>query len=136
MSSFLKKRLAAFAPEHRFVLVATSALGHEDHPTSTGGDEIAAVLGFLGFEDGAVSARRVRDNFRQTNFDRLQVMRWLATGPDVDGDGLKDLAGSGRTLLWVAPSGQPVQTSTWPRTTKQRLCTRSSRARSWPSCTR
>lgn len=99
------ERLAAFAPEHRFVMVATSALGHEDHPTSTGGDEIAAVLGFLGFEDGAVSARRVRDNFRQTNFDRLQVMRWLATGPDVDGDGEADVDPTRLTYIGVSLGG-------------------------------
>ncbi len=99
------ERLAAFAPEHRFVLVATSALGHEDHPTSTGGDEIAAVLGFLGFEDGAVSARRVRDNFRQTNFDRLQVMRWLEGGPDVDGDNEPDVDQWHLTYIGVSLGG-------------------------------
>ncbi|MCA9579042.1 MAG: hypothetical protein H6726_21885 [Sandaracinaceae bacterium] len=99
------ERLAAFAPEHRFVLVATSALGHEDHPTSTGGDEIAAVLSFLGFEDGAVSARRVRDNFRQSNFDRLQVMRWLASGPDVDGDGEPDVDATQLTYIGVSLGG-------------------------------
>jgi hypothetical protein len=99
------ERLAAFIPEHRFVMVATSALGHEDHPTSTGNDEIAAVLGFLGFEDGAVSARRVRDNFRQTNFDRLQVMRWLASGPDVDGDGEPDVDPARLTYIGVSLGG-------------------------------
>jgi hypothetical protein len=99
------ERVAAFVPQHRFILVATSALGHEDHPSSTGTGEVAAVLGFLGFEDNVVSARRVRDNFRQTNFDRLQVMRWLTTGPDVDGDATPDVDPTRLTYIGVSLGG-------------------------------
>ena len=47
----------------------------------------------------------MRDNFRQSNFDRLQVMRWLASGPDVDGDGEPDVDATQLTYIGVSLGG-------------------------------
>ena len=73
-------------------VVAIDAVTHGEHPDAPEDD--ALVL----FEFFAVSLdplghnpRRLRDNFRQSTWDKLQLLRLLELDPDLDGDGAPDL---------------------------------------------
>ncbi len=81
-----------FCPEG-FALVGIDALGHGNHPTSAGPDDPLALLSFLGIDIGTqrILGLRLRDNFRQSTYDKLQLLRLLRTHPDVNGDGQLDL---------------------------------------------
>jgi len=82
----------ALSPEG-FAVLAIDAVGHGDHPTRPAGDPNLAVLDFLGLDIGTQTVRglRLRDNLRQSTYDKLQVLAVLKARPDVDGDGAIDL---------------------------------------------
>jgi pimeloyl-ACP methyl ester carboxylesterase len=82
----------ALSPEG-FAVLAIDAVGHGDHPTRPAGDPNLAVLDFLGLDIGTQTVRglRLRDNLRQSTYDKLQVLAVLQARPDVDGDGALDL---------------------------------------------
>lgn len=103
-------RLAAFAAPEGFATVASPALMHGDHPTNPDpdGSAIAIVLGFFAVGDArerALHASKLRDHFRQTAWDRLQLTRLLQASPDVDGDGVPDVAGDRLSYLGVSLGG-------------------------------
>ena len=74
-------------------VVAIDALYHGAHPTAEGGSMYAAALGILGVDamNLTVDGRGMRDNFRQSTYDRLQLVELLTQHPDGDGDGAPDL---------------------------------------------
>jgi len=80
-------------------VVATDALEHGEHPTRTNpdGDTVNAALDFFAIAADPVPSidpRRLRDNFRQSSWDRLQVLEAVRQGIDVDADGAVDLDAS------------------------------------------
>jgi hypothetical protein len=97
-----------------FATVAINALGHGFGPQSNvvisdrGGNSTTLLLGGRGVDlngDGAIEASEgclilapaaigLRDCFRQTAVDLMQLVRVLQAGVDLDGDGVADLDGS------------------------------------------
>lgn len=75
-------------------LIGVDAVEHGDHPTRSEGDLelIEPLLIFaISVTPPGLHALRLRDNFRQSAWDKLQLIRALALGVDVDGDGALDL---------------------------------------------
>lgn len=73
-------------------VVAIDAVGHGDHPDKPAGDEVELLKFFaLGLDPLSLYPRRLRDNFRQSSFDKLQLVRLLELQPDLDGDGAPDV---------------------------------------------
>ncbi len=87
-----------------FAVVAVDAPKHGDHPD--GGDD--SVLDFFGlslnFAD-PLDALKLRDNFRQGSFDRMQLVESIVAGIDLDGDGEDDLDGDRLHYLGVSLGG-------------------------------
>ena len=86
-------------------VISTDALEHGDHPDNTGGAVDLGVIDFFAITtDGetSIDPRRLRDNFRQSTWDRLQVLEAVRDGLDADGDGTVDLDET--RLLYVGQS--------------------------------
>jgi len=78
--------------------IAIPALQHGEHPTSEmpGRALIPTVLEFFAIdqdavETDAVDALVLRDHFRQSTYDKLQLTRVIEAGLDADGDATVDL---------------------------------------------
>lgn len=74
--------------------LATDALQHGDHPDRDPGDSITTALNFFAIETSpipTIRAAELRDNFRQSSWDRIQVLEAVRQGLDLDGDGDADL---------------------------------------------
>jgi hypothetical protein len=102
--------LAREAAPRGFATVAIPAVQHGDHPTSPDPDSdvLATVLRFFAIGDlstRAVEARRLRDHFRQSTYDKLQLTRMLEDGLDVDGDGSVDLDATRLTYVGASLGG-------------------------------
>lgn len=73
-------------------VVAIDAVGHGNHPDKPVGAEVELLKFFaLGLDPLSLHPRRLRDNFRQSSFDKLQLVRLLELEPDLDGDGAADV---------------------------------------------
>jgi len=103
------RRLALFAAPEGWATVSAPALEHGEHPTNDEMNEgLTVVLEFFAIgdiNDRALHATRLRENFRQTAWDRLQLTRLLEQSPDVDGDGAPDLDGARLGYLGVSLGG-------------------------------
>ncbi len=68
-----------------FVVMATDALHHGEHPTRDPDGGMAGLL-FLGMDIGklAIDPTITRGSFNQTTADRLQLLRLITLQPDVD----------------------------------------------------
>lgn len=105
------RRLAEFAAPRGFVTVAIPAVQHGEHPTVPEGAEtggLNTVLRFFTIGDLSVRALKpleLRDNWRQSTWDKLQLTRLLQTSPDVDGDGTADIDGDTLMHLGVSLGG-------------------------------
>jgi len=74
-------------------VIAMDAVEHGDHPSRTEAPlELLEALTFFGiqFSPASVDGRLIRDNWRQSTFDKLQIVELLRDGFDVDGDGTDD----------------------------------------------
>ena len=81
--------------EQGWATVSIDAVAHGDHP-STGGERLegaAALLRFFALDLNSVTfdARRMRGHWRQSAFDKLQVLRAFERSGDLDGDGARDV---------------------------------------------
>jgi len=87
------KRLADRAAPLGMATVAVDAVAHGDHPAGTGGHELMNVLQFFGIHiaEATIDGLAMRDNWRQSTYDKLQLLNALGADPDVDGDGVADL---------------------------------------------
>jgi hypothetical protein len=76
-----------------FAVVAIDALHHGTHPTAGDGGGVLAFFDFFAIDAESVSIKplELRDNLRQSNYDRLQLLELLESNPDIDGDGAEDL---------------------------------------------
>lgn len=104
------QRLAEFAAPEGIVTVAAPALMHGEHPTNPDptATSLPVVLQFFAIGDlnvRALHATRLREHFRQTTWDRLQITRLLETSPDVDGDGAADVDPDRVAYLGVSLGG-------------------------------
>jgi dienelactone hydrolase len=92
------ERLAQFAAPHGIATVAIDANEHGHHPTVEvpGRPDLDTLFAFFGINLSMLSTRaleaaRLRDNFRASTWDKLQLVSLLQSIPDVDGDGTADL---------------------------------------------
>lgn len=103
-------RLAGFAGPQGIATIAIDAVTHGDHPLNPmpGAATLVTVLNFFALNLGgaqAIDARALRDHFRQSTYDKLQLVRLLQGGVDVDGDGATDLDGARLAYLGVSLGG-------------------------------
>jgi dienelactone hydrolase len=103
-------RLAELAAPLGYATVAAPALMHGDHPTNPdpSASSLDVLFGFFAIGDldtRALHATRLRENFRQTTWDRLQLTRLLEASPDVNGDGTADVDGARLAYLGVSLGG-------------------------------
>jgi len=104
-------RLAQFAAPVGFATVAIPAVQHGEHPSVPAGADTSTLntaLRFFTIGDlmrRALKPLELRDNWRQSTWDKLQLTRLLQSSPDVDGDGMADLDGDSLTYLGVSLGG-------------------------------
>lgn len=74
-------------------VVAVDALHHGDHPSAEENGSVLAFFDFFAIDAESVSIKplELRDNLRQSNYDRLQLIRLLELQADLDGDGADDV---------------------------------------------
>ena len=82
---------AAMVCAQGYAVVAIDAPKHGEHPDSTGISEALGLLGVTGDPEDPFLPLDARDNFRQAAYDKLQLLRRIEAGFDVDGDGTPDL---------------------------------------------
>ncbi|MSP60816.1 MAG: hypothetical protein EXR72_10835 [Myxococcales bacterium] len=102
-------QLAELAAPKGFATIAIDAVKHGDHPDqpATPG-KLTTVLDFFGFNlsgGDTLDAQRLRDNFRQSTYDKLQLVELLRPGIDADGDKKPDLALDRLMYLGVSLGG-------------------------------
>ncbi|MBI5512118.1 MAG: hypothetical protein HY909_00025 [Deltaproteobacteria bacterium] len=103
-------RLAAFAAPQGIATVALDAVMHGEHPLNPNprATTLVTVLGFFALDPSAaqaLDARALRDHFRQSSYDKLQLVRLLQAGVDADGDGAVDLDAARLAYLGVSLGG-------------------------------
>lgn len=103
-------RLAEFAAPRGIATVAIDAVSHGAHPLNPtpGAGTLDTVLHFFALSPGAaraIDARTLRDHFRQSSYDKLQLVRLIQGGLDADGDGATDLDASRLAYLGVSLGG-------------------------------
>lgn len=76
--------------------VAIDAQQHGEHPLRGDGDDLDQIAALFGFtlSPPSLDALVLRDNFRASAWDKLQVLRAVERGVDADGDGTVDLDAS------------------------------------------
>ena len=84
-----------------YVVVATDALEHGNHPSYGDPSVELDALRFLGvtFDGVSFDAGALQGNFMQTVLDRLQLISLVQAQPDIDGDGAADVDAS-RVSYW------------------------------------
>jgi hypothetical protein len=100
--------LADFAAPRNIAVIAIDSVKHGDHPDQPPAtDKITAITSFFGFDiaAGSLDTRSLRDNFRESTYDKLQAVEMLRPGLDVDGDGNKDVDLSHFMFLGVSLGG-------------------------------
>jgi len=86
-------RLAEFAAPRGIATIAIDALRHGDHPTATARSALVRTLDFFGIttDDLTFEPLVMREQFRGSTYDKLQLIRMIEGGLDLDGDGTDDL---------------------------------------------
>ncbi|MBI5477243.1 MAG: hypothetical protein HY906_00220 [Deltaproteobacteria bacterium] len=87
------ERLAEYAAPRGLATVAIDAVEHGEHPTAQARTTLQRVLRFFGIDEQDLTflPLLMRDHFRQSTYDKLQLVRLLRLGVDLDGDGTVDL---------------------------------------------
>jgi pimeloyl-ACP methyl ester carboxylesterase len=85
--------IAGAACEEGYAVVAIDAPKHGGHPDAPVIQPALDLMGITGDADDPFVALRARDNFRQATYDKLQLLRGIDAGLDVDGDGQPDFDG-------------------------------------------
>lgn len=76
--------------------VGVDAQQHGEHPLRAAEDPLEQIMALCGFTltPPSLDALVLRDNFRASAWDKLQVVRAIQLGLDADGDGTVDLDGA------------------------------------------
>ena len=74
--------------------IAIDAVAHGEHPMASSGASFQVVLDFFALDIGTqtLQALKARDNFRQSTYDKLQLVELLHQDPDMNADGRSDLS--------------------------------------------
>jgi hypothetical protein len=92
-----------------FATVALDAPGHSAHPTAPppGTERLQVVLGFFGvdFAGFEIDPVHLRDVWRWSTYDKLQLIELLQADPDLDGDGTVDISPDGLAYLGASLGG-------------------------------
>ena len=87
--------VAELAAPAGVITVAFPALKHVGHPTyEEGSNQVDIIMDFFSLDTavrGSLDPGVLRDHGRQTVWERLQVLRYLQSAPDIDGDGQPDV---------------------------------------------
>lgn len=86
--------IADEAAARGFALIGVDAVEHGDHPerTDSGIDLLDDLMIFaIRLSPPGINGLLLRDNFRQSAWDKLQLIEAIRLGPDLDGDGSPDL---------------------------------------------
>jgi hypothetical protein len=94
------------APEG-IATVAIDAVGHGQHPGAVQGSKLQTVFGFFGVNVATqgVDALALRDHWRQSTYDKLQLLQLLKQAGDLDGDGQADVRTDQLMYLGVSLGG-------------------------------
>ena len=100
-------RLAEFAAPRGMATIAIDALKHGDHPTAESNAPLTRILDFFGIstQDLSFKPLLMREHFRGSSYDKLQLVRMLELGVDVDGDQQVDLDPARVSYLGVSLGG-------------------------------
>jgi fermentation-respiration switch protein FrsA (DUF1100 family) len=77
-----------------YAVIAIDAVQHGDHPgrTSLGVGPLDALTFFaIQIDPPGISGIELRDNFRQSTYDKLQLLEAMSAGIDVDIDGISEI---------------------------------------------
>jgi pimeloyl-ACP methyl ester carboxylesterase len=103
------ERLAELAAPEGFAVVGIDAVKHGEHPDQP---SVAGPLGliteFFGLSldfDPPLDALKLRDNFRQSTYEKLQLVEILRSGLDAIGDGVADVSTDRLVYLGVSLGG-------------------------------
>ncbi|AKF06885.1 hypothetical protein [Sandaracinus amylolyticus] len=104
------ERLGRFAAPLGYATVAIDALQHGEHPTTEGAErsDVQTLLAFFGvgdLDERALEAARLREHFRQSTWDKLQLTQLLVSDPDLDDDGAPELDVTRIVYLGVSLGG-------------------------------
>jgi len=101
------ERLATFAAPRGMATIAIDAVRHGRHPTSTNNTTLLNTLDFFGISSTELTFEPLlmREHFRQSTYDKLQLMRLILGGIDVDGDKVVDLDPTRISYLGVSLGG-------------------------------
>ena len=85
--------IGTFLADLGIAVIAVDALHHGDHPTAALNRTPYSFFDFLAIDTDnlTIGGKRLRDNLRQSMFDRLQLIELIRQAPDVTGDGDADL---------------------------------------------
>jgi hypothetical protein len=74
-------------------VVAIDAVAHGQHPAGAPVNALNLLTEFFALDLATLrlDALRLRDNFRQSTFDKLQLLALILQNPDLDGDGRPDV---------------------------------------------
>lgn len=104
-------RLASHAAPRGIATIAVDAVSHGEHPdvpVDAPSDVLPTVMRFFtigDLETRALEPLRLRDHFRQSTWDKLQLVRLVEAGLDLDDDGAADLDASRLAYLGVSLGG-------------------------------
>jgi dienelactone hydrolase len=87
--------------------IAVDAQEHGEHPLRHDGSDLEQIMALFGFTltPPTLDTRVLRDNFRASAWDKLQVVRAIGQGLDVDGDGAADLDATRLTYAGASLGG-------------------------------
>jgi dienelactone hydrolase len=101
------ERLAEFAAPRGLATIAIDAVRHGRHPTAMSQATLTRILDFFAISSRELSFEpmKMREHFRQSTFDTLQLLELLAGGLDLDGDEVVDLDPARLMYLGVSLGG-------------------------------
>jgi dienelactone hydrolase len=99
-------KLADFGAPKGIAAIAIDAVFHGEHPAGSA-KSLGGVFGFFGVDVATLSFDflRLRDNFRESTFESLQLIEAIRRHPDVDGDGQADFDPQALGYLGVSLGG-------------------------------
>lgn len=104
---FQAEALGDLAAPQGLATVAIDAVAHGQHPGAVAGSKLQTVFRFFGIDVATqgVDALALRDHWRQSTYDKLQLVHLLKQAGDLDGDGQVDVRADQLMYLGVSLGG-------------------------------